>query len=114
MRTPNPRHTWPSRSIENTASDARISYQAERTAASITLGLFGVKSETRGDLFSWGQKSQASLLVGDDGAIVGNHFACVSGTKSFQWIVIGLFWDEPGTLREVLEPVLARVDRYDP
>jgi hypothetical protein len=100
--------------IENSASDARISYEAERTAASITLGLFGVKSVDRSDLFSWGQRSQSSLLLGEGGAVVGNHFACVTGKKSFQWIVIGIFWDEPGTLREVLEPVLTRVDRYDP
>jgi hypothetical protein len=100
--------------IDTSATDARITYETEGAGASFGFGLFGVERQDRPDLFSWGRKSDSALLIGEDGAVVGNYFACLKGQRSFRWIVVGLYWDEPGSLREVLEPVLERLEDYEP
>ena len=86
----------------------------EEAVTSIGFRVFGMQRQDRPDLFSWGKRSDCALLIREDGALVGNYFACLKSRRSFRWVVVGLYWDEPGSLREVLDPVLARLEAYEP
>jgi hypothetical protein len=100
--------------IERKRSDARISYEAGSAGSSIGLGIGGVKRRERKDLFSWGEKSRCAILVGEVDQPVGNHFICLTGNTVFEWVVVGVYFDDSEVLAEVLEPILARLATYEP
>ena len=100
--------------VDKKASDARITYGAGSAGSSIGLGITGVKRRERNDLFSWGEKSKCAILVGEEDTPVGNHFVCLAGTRTFELVVVGLYFDEPGSMAEVLQPILSRLADYRP
>jgi len=100
--------------VDTKPSDARITYEAGSAGSSIGLGITGVTRQERNDLFSWGERSRCGILVGELDQPVGNQFICLSGTKTFEWLVVGVYWDDGEALAEVLEPLLSRLATWAP
>jgi hypothetical protein len=105
-------------SVEPTVSDARASYAGlsldTRPAIHLT-GAAGDESELgqveRNDLWRWGDASRCVLLT-NEGEAVGNFFMARKGRRYFSLVIVGITFDEPEVIRQVLAPLLGRLDGY--
>lgn len=99
--------------IEKNVADAVSSYSG--IWGGVRVGtMFGdvdVEFVPRDDLMSWGDKSEFVILK-SDGAPFGNMFVTRKGTKVFFVIFGGVYFDDPVAIRELLTPVLRRLDQY--
>lgn len=100
--------------VDSTETDARITYGAGGIGSRFGLTASGLEVRDRDDLFSWPPESRCALLTLEDGTIVGNYFTCLVGTKTFEWVVSGMFFDDEEALDALLRPVLRRLRSYEP
>lgn len=69
--------------------------------------------EENNDLFRWGSTSRC-YLIRSGGFPAGNFFIGLSGKRLYSFLATGVYFDEPGTLREFLGPYLDRYRTYSP
>lgn len=100
--------------VDESASDARISYTALTAGVAIGTAFEDAEWRTRNDLMTWGDRSKSALLIVEGDAPAGNLFACQKGKRTILIVFSGVYFDEPGPLRELLEPALERWARYTP
>jgi hypothetical protein len=99
--------------VDRTPSDAKQSYIALITGVSIGASLEDMEARERPEMMRWGDQSKCALLYVDDEP-VGNLFACRKGKRTFLVIFSGAWFDDAESFRELLEPVLEKLDGYNP
>lgn len=100
--------------VERTAQDARNSYAGERIGAKIGLRVSGegrVREVERGDLWRWGDESRCSLLK-SNGVVVGNLFMARKGRRLFLLMIVGVCFEDAAPIRELLDPMLERLEKW--
>lgn len=93
-------------SVAASTSDARIEY------LTLTVGMDygeGIEAEDRGSMLRWGDSSKCVLLVGPEGP-VGNYFVARKGKKIVHVHLVGVYFDEREPFRELMMPILKRVN----
>jgi hypothetical protein len=100
--------------VERSTSDARITYTASGTGTRLGLGLSDLELRDEDALFRWGDRSRCALITLEDGTVIGNYFICQDGTRVFELVLSGLYFDEGEALGEFLRPVLGRLHDYRP
>jgi hypothetical protein len=98
-------------SIEPSASDAKYSYSGYQAGTSIGFSLAeeDVTEVAMNHLFEWGDESRFYLLS-LDGQPIGNRLIARKGRKVVYVIWSGVYFNDPESTRELLEPVMARID----
>ena len=104
-----PLYLYHSVSVQPTASDAMIVHKAMDFGTWIGSG--ESKLVTRNDLFSWGDKSEFSLLQTESGDTIGNHFAGRKGKLVVFIMISGIYFDETKAIEELLRKSFEAVDR---
>lgn len=98
--------------VERTTKDAQDAYTGVRLGSNIGLSKGGqVQRVDRSDLWRWGDQSQCELLQ-RGGKPVGNLFSARKGKRYFVLMVVGIYFNDPETIREVLDPMLKRLENY--
>jgi hypothetical protein len=103
-------------SIEPSAKDARTTYAAQSLGMKVGLKVGGGASlsmDDRNDLLSWGDQSKCSLIKNGANP-VGNFFIARKGKRVFYAVFVGLYIDDPQVFTELLQPLLKRLDAYEP
>jgi hypothetical protein len=105
-------------SVEPTVADARASYAGlslDTRPAVHLIGAAGDESELgqveRNDLWRWGDASRCMLLT-NEGEVVGNFFMARKGRRYFTLVIVGITFDEPEVIRQMLAPLLGRLESY--
>ena len=99
--------------VERSAKDATMSYAGQRWGTKIDYQLGGAVQQTeRNYLWRWGDDSTCALLKVDDQE-VGNLFMARKGRRFFTLTIIGVSFDEPAAIRDLLAPMLQRLENYD-
>jgi len=97
-------------SVRKSESAALIDQKANGFATEIAFK----KTEPikRNDLFSWGDESTFSLMKRKrDGALMGNMLIARKGNLSVFLMFVGIFFDDPESIRGLLEPKLKAAER---
>lgn len=66
----------------------------------------------RKDLWSWGDTSKCVLLMNGDKK-VGNVFMARKGRRYFLLTIVGVYFEDAGAIRDLLAPIVQRLDNYD-
>ena len=103
-------HVMCSISMEKRVSDALISYKTLHTGLSIGYASEEVEQVERNDLFQWGDASRFCLLE-LEGAPVGIVFSSRKGSRVFLVSISGIYFDDSGSIKELLEERLRAVER---
>lgn len=98
--------------VDRTPVDARQSYVAMLAGATIGASLEDMEWRERPGMMRWGDQSKCALLYVDDEP-AGNLFACRKGKRTLFVMFTGV-WFDAESFRELLEPVLEKLDGYDP
>lgn len=98
--------------FEPNASDARYTYAGHETGTSIGFGLADVEvtEQDLSHMYKWGDECHFYLLK-FDGQPGGNRLIARKGSKVVSFIWSGVYFDDPVALKEMLDPVMARIDR---
>jgi hypothetical protein len=96
--------------VEQTVSGARDGYVGQRIGAKYFARQ--IQQVERNDLWKWGDTSKCDLLMTNDKK-VGNIFMGRKGRRYFFLIIVGVYFEDPGPIRELLDPVLQRLDTYE-
>ncbi len=99
--------------VDDSRSDAKISYVAMDTGSEIGAGLEDMKYVDRRGLLRYGDESRAALIR-MDGDNVGNYFACRKGKNTIVILWTGVYFEDSQAFRDIVEPVLDRWARYRP
>jgi hypothetical protein len=106
-------------SVEPTVADARAAYAGlslDTRPAIHVVGAAGGGSElgqvVRNDLWRWGDASRSVLLT-SEGETVGNFFMARKGRRYFTLVIVGISFDQPEVIRQVLAPLLGRLESYE-
>lgn len=99
--------------VDPSAGDASLAQGASRTAAMYTLDANGIKERELKGFPRYGSGSSFHLLE-KDGEPVGNYFTVRSGGKVYTLMMSGLYFDDPATWREIIEPRLKAFAAYSP
>ena len=101
--------------IEPTATDAQYAYSGVRLGTKIGFGMGGgdkVQEVERNDLWQWGEHSRCVLLQ-SSGKQVGNVFMARKGRRYFVLVLVGVYFDNPEVIHELLDPMLQRLQNYE-
>ena len=99
---------------ERSIPDAKTLYTMSKAGSKIGVSLEDVELRSRNDLFRWGETSECSLMVMEDGRELGNHFIGRKGTRVFDVSISGIYWDQGDDLKELLGPVLRAAETWRP
>lgn len=102
--------------LERTAADATLVYMPMWAATKVGLGFSesaNVSIQERNDLFRWGDASRFGLLK-SNGSAFGNLFVARKGKTVVFCAFSGVYFDDTESIRQLLSPVLSRLDRYEP
>jgi hypothetical protein len=102
--------------LERNAQDATYSYTGQKIGTKIGMRLEGgghLQEVDRNDLWHWGDDSRCALLT-NGGKPVGNVFMARKGSRYFSLMIVGVYFQEAGPIRELLGPMLQRLDNYTP
>ena len=97
-------------SVRKSKTNALIDQKAHAFALEVAMN----KAEPveRNDLFTWGDESSFNLLKRKrDGAFVGNALIARKGTRSFFLIFVGICFQNPESIRALLEPKLKAAEQ---
>ena len=61
----------------------------------------------------WGDQSECLLLY-SEGEPVGNFFIARKGKHIVTFLMTGIYFDDAESFRDLMMPVLDRIDRYKP
>lgn len=93
--------------IEGSPEDARGAYIGQGIGFSAALSAMSdITRQRRDDLLRFGDESRSEILIGADGAPVGNAFTMRSGRTTFSVFFLGVYFDDPAALDELLRPRL--------
>jgi hypothetical protein len=67
----------------------------------------------RDDIFRLGDKSRFAQIKSDN-LPAGNYFVARKGTRVFAVLFAGVYFDDGETVRELLMPVLTKLESYKP
>jgi len=102
--------------LERSVSDATLVYMPMWAATSVGLD-FGdsadVSIQERNDLFRWGDASRFGLIESDGGAF-GNLFVARKDKTVVFCAFSGVYFTDAESIRQLLSPVLARLDGHKP
>jgi hypothetical protein len=99
--------------VDRTRSDARQTYAAMIAGTRIGLSLEDMEWRNRPEMMRWGDQSKCALLYYDEEP-AGNVFVCRKGKRTLLVIFSGVWFDDAGSFRELLEPVLEKLEHYSP
>lgn len=99
--------------LDANQSDAKMSRGVEDTAISIALKIGGVEKEEVKDFYSYGDSSSFYVLKKDDRK-VGSYFSTRHGKKTFSLFIVGIYFDDVETWRDLVEPRLKKFSAYKP
>lgn len=97
--------------FEPNASDAKYSYTGYQTGTSIgySISESTVTEEKLSRMYDWGDECEF-YLVKFDGLPGGNRLIARKGSKVVSFFWSGVYFDDAESLRELLDPVMARID----
>jgi hypothetical protein len=98
-------------SVDITVDGAQGGYAGQHIGAKY-FGARQIRHVERNDLWKWGDTSRCVLLVMND-KTVGNLFMARKGRRYFFLIIVGIYFEDSGAIRELLDPVLQRLDTYE-
>jgi hypothetical protein len=102
--------------VEGSAQDAQYAYGGLGIGTNIGFRLGGageMRQVERNDLWRWGDDSKCALLMNGD-AKVGNLFMARKGRRYFSLMIVGVYFEDPQAIQELLGPMLQRLDSYEP
>jgi predicted Zn finger-like uncharacterized protein len=100
--------------VERTEQDARYAYGGLGIGTNLGLRLEGdkLRQVERNELWRWGDDSKCVLLMNGDNK-VGNLFMARKGRRYFSLMIVGVYFENPQAVRELLDRMLQRLDNYD-
>lgn len=101
--------------VEKNLSDANTTYLAESAGTELGASFAGadVKFVDRDDIFRWGDKSRFTIIEAEN-MPGGNFFIARQGNRVISVCFAGVYFDDPGSVRELLMPVLSKLESYEP
>jgi hypothetical protein len=100
--------------IERNDKEARDAYAGMQLVDRLGLGKAeGVREVERNDLWKWGDQSRCIVLHNDQGQPFGNVFMARKGRRYFVLVISGLYFNKTEAIKELLDPLLKKLDGYD-
>jgi hypothetical protein len=102
-------------SVEPTPRDASVSYASESIGTQVGFRLQlgnDLKEVERNDLWKWGDESRCVVLT-SNGKKVGNIFRARKGRRYFSIFIAGLYFNDAAAIRDLLAPIVERIDGYN-